>query len=71
MCTRQSLVIYVTYKVITLCILVLYFFKKYFINFRERGKEGERGGENHQYVVASRAPPTGDLAHNPGVCPDW
>ena len=19
----------------------------------------------------SRAPPTGDLAHNPGMCPDW
>ena len=30
-----------------------------------------RGGEKHQYVVASRAPPTGDLAHNPGMCPDW
>ena len=22
-------------------------------------------------VVASCAPPTGDLAHNPGMCPDW
>ena len=22
-------------------------------------------------MVASRAPPTGDLACNPGVCPDW
>ena len=21
--------------------------------------------------VASRAPPTGDLACNPGMCPDW
>ena len=25
----------------------------------------------HQCVVASRAPPTGDLACNPGTCPDW
>ena len=37
----------------------------------ERGREGEREGEKHQYVVASHVPPTGDLAHNPRVCPDW
>ena len=35
----------------------------------ERGREGER--EKHQCVVASHAPPTGDLARNPGMCPDW
>ena len=28
-------------------------------------------GEKHQCVVASRVPPIGDLAHNPGLCPDW
>ena len=39
--------------------------------FRERGKEGEREGEEHQCVVASHAPPTGDLACTPGMCPDW
>ena len=39
--------------------------------FRERGREGEREGEKHQCVVASYAPPTGDLACNPGMCPDW
>ena len=33
--------------------------------------EEEREGEKHQCVVASCAPPTGDLAHNPGMCPDW
>ena len=45
-----------------------YFFKRFlkFI-FGERGREGEK----HQCVVASRAPPTGDLAHNPGTCPVW
>ena len=32
-----------------------------------RGKEGER----HQCVVASYAPPIGDLACNPGMCLDW
>ena len=26
--------------------------------------------EKHQ-LVASHMPPTGDLAHNPGMCPDW
>ena len=38
--------------------------------FLERGKEGE-GGEKHQCVVAPCAPPTGNLAHNTGMCPDW
>ena len=27
-------------------------------------------GERHQCVVASHVAPTGDLAHNPGMCPD-
>ena len=48
------------------------FFKKYFIYlFLEREREGEREGNKHQCVVASLAPPTGDLAHNTGMCPDW
>ena len=32
--------------------------------------KGEGEGEKHQCVVASRAPPTGDLTGNPGKCPD-
>ena len=49
----------------------------YFPNFiylfliRERGREGEKEGEKHQYVVASWVPSTGDLACNPGTCPGW
>ena len=39
--------------------------------FREKGKEGEREGEKRQCVVVSHVPPTGELAHNPGTCPDW
>ena len=39
--------------------------------FLERGREEEREGEKHQHVVASCAPTTGDLAHNPVMCPDW
>ena len=42
----------------------------YFI-FRQRGREGEREGEKRHCVVASYVPPTGDLACNPGTCPDW
>ena len=34
------------------------------------GREKEREG-NNQCVVACHVPPTGDLAHNPGMCPDW
>ena len=48
-------------------------FLKDFIHFifRQGGRDGEREGEKHQCVVASRVPPTGDLACNPGMCPDW
>ena len=42
-----------------------------FYLFLERGREGEREGEKHPCVVASCAPPTGHLAHNPGMGPDW
>ena len=30
-----------------------------------------REGEKHQCVVASHVPPTGDLAHNFGMCYNW
>ena len=51
--------------------LVLFCFLTFYLfNFRE-GREREREGEKHRCVVASRVPPTGDLACNPGVCPDW
>ena len=39
--------------------------------FLERGREGKRQGEKHQCVIASHVPPTGDLACDPGMCPDW
>ena len=48
-----------------------HFFKKILFIFRERGREGEREGEKHQYAVASHMPSPGDLAHNPGMCPRW
>ena len=47
------------------------FFLFYLFIFRERGREGEREGERHQCVVASRMSPTRDLACNPGMCSDW
>ena len=55
------------------CLFLNGFFFKFFylLIFRERGKEGEREGEKHQRVVASHTLPTGDLTHNPGMCPDW
>ena len=52
--------------------LFLFFINLFlFIYFLERGKEGEREGEKHQCVVPSHTPPTGDLACNQGMCPDW
>ena len=49
--------------------LIWYFFLK--ILFLERGRVGERLGEKHQWVVASHMPPTGNLACNPGMFPNW
>ena len=37
---------------------------------RKRGRKNINVWEEHQ-SVASHVPPTGDLAHNPGTCPDW
>ena len=51
--------------------IILFFLKILFIYFRQREKEGEREGGKHQCVVASCVPLTGDLAYNPGKCPDW
>ena len=48
-------------------LIIFYFVKDFIYLFSARG-EG-REGERHQFV-ASRSPPTGDLAHNPGKCPD-
>ena len=49
----------------------LLFLTFYVLIFRQWGREGEKEGERHQRVVASHMYPTGDLAHNPGMCPDW
>ena len=47
------------------------FLKRFYLFvFREKGREGEREGEKHQGVAVSHTPPTGDMAHNPGMCPD-
>ena len=45
-----------------------FFFKRFYLFiFRQRGREGERG--KRQCVVATRTPPAGDLALNPGIVP--
>ena len=55
----------------------IFFFKDFTYFLLDREGEGER--EKHQYArntsvhwsVDYCTPPTGDLAHNPGMCPDW
>ena len=43
-----------------------------FIYFETEGKgKRKRGRETAMCVVAFHVPPTGDLASNPGMCPDW
>ena len=47
------------------------FFKYFIYLFLEREEGWEKEGEKHHGVVVSLAPPTGDLVHNPGMCPEW
>ena len=49
---------------------ILFIYFDFIYLFLETGREGKRGGEKHHCVVASHTPPTGDLACNPGMCPD-
>ena len=42
----------------------------YLFIFREK-EEREKERERKINVVAFHMAPTGDLAHNPGMCPDW
>ena len=50
---------------------IIFYVKVLFI-FLERGEGREKKeGEKHQCVVSSYAPPNGDLACNPGMCPGW
>ena len=53
------------------CVRVCVCVRFYLFIFRQRGREGEREGEKRRCVVASPVPLTGDLACNPGMCPDW
>ena len=47
-----------------------FFFFKIFIYFFERtGKGGNK--RRRGTSVCNWSPPTRDLAHNPGMCPDW
>ena len=55
---------------------IIFSFFKYFIYlFLERGegseKERERNMQEIYRLVASHRTPNGDLACNPGMCPDW
>ena len=51
---------------------LFFFLRFYLFIFTERGGEGkEKEGKKHQCVVASCTPHAGDLACNPGMCPDW
>ena len=42
----------------------------YFYFYRGEGREKERE-RNVNMWLPIRGPPTGDPAHNPGMCPDW
>ena len=48
-----------------------FFLKDFIYLFLERGEGREKeGGETSMYGCLLSTP-TGDMAHNPGMCPDW
>ena len=51
--------------------LLEHFFKRLYLFIFREGKGGGKRGRQHQCVIASQVPLTGDPAHNPGTCPDW
>ena len=50
---------------------LFFFFKDFIYLFLEIVEGRKKEVEKHQCVVASHSAPTGDLAHSPGMCPDW
>ena len=51
-------------------IIIHFFFKKIFYIEGGEGREKERERNINMWLPFTW-PPTGDLAHNPGMCPDW
>ena len=54
--------------------IFIYLFKIFYLFlFLERGEGTVKGRKRNinQCVVTSHTPPIGDLAGNPGMCPDW
>ena len=51
--------------------MFLKFLKRFYLaSFREMGRDGEREGEECR-CARDASTPDGDLACNPGMCPDW
>ena len=60
-----------TYAIYTYTICHLYMKKRFYLSiFRARGKEGERERNINVWLPLPRSL-NGDLACNPGMCPDW
>ena len=67
--TNSLKTIYFKYLIFS---FVFFLFLNFIYLFLERGEGREKDREeNHQCVVASHVPPTGDLACYPGMCPHW
>ena len=66
---KSSLII-INQRLTEFTLKMLLFFKRFYL-FLQRGEGKEKEGEKLQCVIASRAPPTGDLASNTGMCCDW
>ena len=68
--------LFVAFRVTLHSFLFIYLFIYFLFILREREKEEEREGNLYvqeicQSVASCTPPPSGDLACNPGTCPDW
>ena len=69
-------IIFIQLKEVCTCLLnvILFFtsfFKRFFYILLDRGERKEKERERNINVWLYLMFPTGDLAHNPGMCPDW
>ena len=75
---QNALCMHDSVSVLLVCLLCFFILFKYFIYLlldrgegREKKRERNIDVREKRPLVASHTPPTGDLAHNPGMCPDW
>ena len=67
----EGLLTYTPSSIASLSVFALSFSFSFFFFFLERGEGREKEKRNIDVWLPLTHPPTGDVACNPGMCPDW